>query len=311
MKKINTILFGLGNIGMMYDYKNKDKKIFLTHAKSIFFNKNYNLVAAIDSNFDKISLFKKKFNLKAYKSISDINICNKIHLVVIATPANTHFNIIKKVLIHLKPKVILCEKPFTDNFYKANTLIKLCEKFKTKLFINYIRNSLTVFHKIKKLIKHQKFFFKCEVNFSGNILNNGCHYFILFNELFDNYISYKIIKHNQNNIKIVINYKNCTLLIQNMEKKDQYRSDKISIVNSNFSISWDNKSDTVNFNNYNIKTKSPSGIKQYQKYVYKEIVKYFFYKKKNLQLVNPFLAIKFLKFYDEVKRNYNYESKSI
>ena len=305
MKKINTILFGLGNIGMMYDYNNKDNKIFLTHAKSIFFNKNFSLVAAIDPNFEKISLFKKKFNLPAYKSINDINICNKkkVHLVVIASPTNTHFNNIKKVLTHLKPKVILCEKPFTDDFHKANTLIKLCEKFKTKLFINYIRNSLPVFRKIKKLIKYQKAFFQCEVNFFGNILNNGCHYFILFNELFGNYISYKIIKCNQNNLKIVINYKNCTLLIRNIKKNYQNSGDKISIVNNNFSIRWDNFSDIVNFNNYDIITSVPSRIKQYQKYVYKELFKYFFYKKKNLQLVNPFSAIIFLKFYNEIKKN--------
>ena len=137
MRKINTVIIGLGNIGMMYDFY-KNNKYFLTHVKSISANKNYNLLGAIDSDIAKISLFKKKYDLPAYKNIDDIKILNKIDLVVVASPTETHFNIIKKVLLILKPKIILCEKPFTDDFFKASVLMRLCKKNKTKLFINYI-----------------------------------------------------------------------------------------------------------------------------------------------------------------------------
>jgi hypothetical protein len=301
MKKINTIVVGLGNIGMMYDFY-KNNKYFLTHVKSISANKNYNLLGAIDSDIAKISLFKKKYDLPAYKNIDDIKILNKIDLVVVASPTETHFNIIKQVLLILKPKIILCEKPFTDDFFKASVLIRLCKKNKTKLFINYIRNSLPVFDKIKKFIEIRKqTFFTAKVYFSGDILNNGSHYFIFFYKLFKDYIGYKLMNYKKQTkrLDLIINYKNCKLLLNNIN--NSYKEDKIILKNSNDSIAWNNSARYVIFNKNKKIVKIVSNINKYQQYVYKEISKVFLYKKKSLQLVDASSAIKFLIFYKKIK----------
>lgn len=301
MKKINTIVVGLGNIGMMYDFY-KNNKYFLTHVKSISANKNYNLLGAIDSDIAKISLFKKKYDLPAYKNIDDIKILNKIDLVVVASPTETHFNIIKQVLLILKPKIILCEKPFTDDFFKASVLIRLCKKNKTKLFINYIRNSLPVFDKIKKFIEIRKqTFFTAKVYFSGDIFNNGSHYFIFFYKLFKDYISYKLMNYNKQTkrLDLIINYKNCKLLLNNIN--NSYKEDKIILKNNNGSIAWNNSARYVIFNKNKKIVKIVSNINKYQQYVYKEISKVFLYKKKSLRLVDASSAIKFLIFYKKIK----------
>ena len=300
MKKINTIVVGLGNIGMMYDFY-KNNKYFLTHVKSISANKNYNLLAAIDSDITKISLFKKKYDLPAYKNINDIKIRNKIDLVVVASPTETHFNIIKQVLLIFKPKIILCEKPFTDDFFKARIVTRLCKKNKTKLFINYIRNSLPVFDKIKKFTEiRKKTFFTAKVYFSGDILNNGSHYFIFFFKLFKDYISYKLMNYKKTKrLDLVINYKNCKLLLNNIN--NSYKEDKIILNNSNDSIVWNNSSHNVIFNKNKKIVKIASNINKYQQYVYKEISKVFLYKKKSLRLVDASSAIKFLIFYKKIK----------
>ena len=300
MKKINTIVVGLGNIGMMYDFY-KNNKYFLTHVKSISANKNYNLLAAIDSDITKISLFKKKYDLPAYKNINDIKIRNKIDLVVVASPTETHFDIIKQVLLIFKPKIILCEKPFTDDFFKARIVTRLCKKNKTKLFINYIRNSLPVFDKIKKFTEiRKKTFFTAKVYFSGDILNNGSHYFIFFFKLFKDYISYKLMNYKKTKcLDLVINYKNCKLLLNNI--KNSYKDDKIILKNSNDSIVWNNSSHNVIFNKNKKIVKIVSNINKYQQYVYKEISKVFLYKKKSLRLVDASSAIKFLIFYKKIK----------
>jgi hypothetical protein len=301
MKKINTIIIGLGNIGMMYDFY-KNNKYFLTHVKSIIANKNYNLLAAIDNDIDKISLFKKKYDLPAYKNIDDIKIRTKIDLVVVASPIKTHFNVIKKALFILKPKIILCEKPFTDDFFKASVLMRLCKKNKTKLFINYIRNSLPVFDKIKKFIEIRKqTFFTAKVYFSGDILNNGSHYFIFFYKLFKDYISYKLMNYKKGTkrLDLIINYKNCKLFLNNTN--NSYKEDKIILKNSNDSIAWNNSAQNVIFNKNKKIVKIVSNINKYQKYVYKEISKVFLYKKKSLRLVDASSAIKFLIFYKKIK----------
>jgi len=299
MKKINTIVVGLGNIGMMYDFY-KNNKYFLTHVKSISANKNYNLLGAIDSDIAKISLFKKKYDLPAYKNIDDIKILNKIDLVVVASPTETHFNIIKQVLLILKPKIILCEKPFTGDFFKASILIRLCKKNKTKLFINYVRNSLPVFDKIKKFIEIRKqTFFTAKVYFSGDILNNGSHYFIFFYKLFKDYISYKLMNHKKTKrLDLIINYKNCKLLLNNINNSK--KEDKIILKNNNDSVAWNNSARNVIFNKNKKIVKIVSNISKYQQYVYKEISKVFLYKKKSLRLVDASSAIKFLIFYKKI-----------
>jgi hypothetical protein len=300
VKKINTIVVGLGNIGMMYDFY-KNNKYFLTHVKSINANKNYNLLAAIDSDITKISLFKKKYDLPAYKNINDIKIRNKIDLVVVASPTETHFDIIKQVLLIFKPKIILCEKPFTDDFFKAKIVIRLCKKNKTKLFINYIRNSLPVFDKIKKFTEiRKKTFFTAKVYFSGDILNNGSHYFIFFFKLFKDYINFKLMNYKKTKrLDLVINYKNCKLLLNNIN--NSYKEDKIILKNNNDSIVWNNLSHNVIFNKNKKIVKIVSNINKYQQYVYKEISKVFLYKKKSLRLVDASSAIKFLIFYKKIK----------
>ena len=299
MRKINTVIIGLGNIGMMYDFY-KNNKYFLTHVKSIIANKNYNLLAAIDNDIDKISLFKKKYDLPAYTNINDIKIRTKIDLVVVASPIETHFNIIKQVLLILKPKIILCEKPFTGDFFKASILIRLCKKNKTKLFINYVRNSLPVFDKIKKFIEIRKqTFFTAKVHFSGDILNNGSHYFIFFYKLFKDYISYKLINHKKTKrLDLIINYKNCKLLVNNINNSK--KEDKIILKNNNDSVSWNNSARNVIFNKNKKIVKIVSNISKYQQYVYKEISKVFLYKKKSLRLVDASSAIKFLIFYRKI-----------
>ena len=300
MKKINTIVIGLGNIGMMYDFY-KSRNYCLTHVKSIISNENYNLLAAIDSDIAKISLFKKKYNLPAYKNIKDIKIFNKIDLVVVASPTKTHFNVIKQVLLILKPKIILCEKPFTDDFFKASILIRLCKKNKTKLFINYIRNSLPVFDKIKKFIEmKKKTLFTAKVNFSGDFLNNGSHYFIFFYKLFKNYISYKLMNYKTiKRLDLIINYKNCKLSLNNINS--YYKEDKIILKNNNNSIVWNNLAQNVIFNIDKRIVKIISNVNNYQQYVYKEISELFLHKKKGSRLVDASTAVKFLFFYKKIK----------
>jgi hypothetical protein len=299
MKKINTIIIGLGNIGMMYDFY-KNNKYLLTHVKSVSADKNYNLLAVIDTDIDKISLFKKKYDLPAYTNINDIKIRTEIDLVVVASPIETHFNIIKKVLFILKPKIILCEKPFTGDFFKASILIRLCKKNKTKLFINYVRNSLPVFDKIKKFIEIRKqTFFTAKVYFSGDILNNGSHYFIFFYKLFKDYISYKLMNHKKTKrLDLIINYKNCKLLLNNINNSK--KEDKIILKNNNDSVAWNNSARNVIFNKNKKIVKIVSNISKYQQYVYKEISKVFLYKKKSLRLVDASSAIKFLIFYKKI-----------
>jgi hypothetical protein len=100
-------------------------------------------------------------------------------------------------------------------------------------------------------------------------------------------------------LDLVINYKNCKLLLNNIN--NSYKEDKIILKNSNDSIAWSNSAQNVIFNKNKKIVKVVSNINKYQKYVYKEISKVFLYKKKSLRLVDASSAIKFLIFYKKIK----------
>ena len=72
---------------------------------------------------------------------------NNIEWVFIATPNNTHYEIVKKCL-NLKVNVF-CEKPLTESFANSKNLFNLARKNKVKLFVSDVYS----FHakKINKL----------------------------------------------------------------------------------------------------------------------------------------------------------------
>ena len=58
MKKIKTIIFGLGNIGLLQDI-NKKHEIY-SHSKSVSISKKFDLVGAIDISKKNRQVFFEK-----------------------------------------------------------------------------------------------------------------------------------------------------------------------------------------------------------------------------------------------------------
>ncbi len=59
MKKINTIILGLGNIGLNYDINNNSNNICFTHCKSLQKNKFFKVLGEIDNSKVQGNKFKK------------------------------------------------------------------------------------------------------------------------------------------------------------------------------------------------------------------------------------------------------------
>jgi hypothetical protein len=66
--KIKTLVVGLGNIGMMYNFKKK--KSFSNHCSAVTNNLNFDLIGAVETKSFKRNLFKKKFKLPCFANLS-------------------------------------------------------------------------------------------------------------------------------------------------------------------------------------------------------------------------------------------------
>lgn len=169
MKKIKTILIGMGNIGYLNDLKQKKK--IQTHYKALCKNKLIDLIGIVEKK--EINLADKKINI--FKNLNEIKSID-FKLAIVAVPTKHHLNILK-FLINLKyPKVIICEKPLTDEFRKAKNIISLSKKKKKILYVNYFRRSIPSFIKLRNYLKKIKSSKKMNIFYSKSLLRNGCHF---------------------------------------------------------------------------------------------------------------------------------------
>ena len=150
------MIVGLGKIGLEYDYYNKQKNIFYTHAKSIDALKEFQLIAGVDKNKKRRKLFSTLYKKKTYKNFDYAMINQKPHLLVLSTPTETHINFIKKLKKYKFLKYLVCEKPLAYNLQDAKNIVNICKNNKIKIFVNYFRLSEPSTLKLKTIFKKKK-----------------------------------------------------------------------------------------------------------------------------------------------------------
>ena len=133
---LNTLLVGLGNIGLNYDYSNKN---ITTHAKALSLSKNIRVSFAIDKNYKQRKKFEKKYQIKTYSKLPSLEKLNLINFVVISVNIENHLNVVKEIIKLKNLKIILIEKPCGKNLKEYLQIKNLCKKNKIRLLINYHR----------------------------------------------------------------------------------------------------------------------------------------------------------------------------
>lgn len=132
MRKIKSIIIGLGNIGINYDF-HKKKDYILTHAKALFLNKKFHLLAAFDTDKNQRKKFESKYKIKAFPKLSlffNKFRKTKIDFVIISCQSQYHYQVFKELCLYTSPRVVLCEKPFCDSHDNACKFEKLAKKKK-------------------------------------------------------------------------------------------------------------------------------------------------------------------------------------
>ncbi len=129
--KKKVIIVGCGKIAGLNE-KVIGSKIN-SHAKALKNSTFFNLISCVDKNKKNLIKFRKKWSIKnTYLNLSQI-IKNKIDLAIICTPTNIHKKSLLKIF-DLKPNLILCEKPVSNNIFDIKEIIK--KKTKKCRFVN-------------------------------------------------------------------------------------------------------------------------------------------------------------------------------
>jgi hypothetical protein len=161
MTPIKIFILGLGRIGALgienaFEFMSKE-----THMGYVLSDPSFELVGAWDTNQttrERISSYLNG-NINLTEDFESID----TDVFVVSSPAETHYELILKIIKLNKAKLILCEKPFGKNLTDAQGIQCELRKYDVGCFVNYPR-SYSIFNsnigsELQFEIKDSNFFY--------------------------------------------------------------------------------------------------------------------------------------------------------
>ncbi|MBU2495194.1 MAG: Gfo/Idh/MocA family oxidoreductase [Candidatus Omnitrophica bacterium] len=103
-----------------------------------------------DSNQETLNVFATEYQVQTVSSVDEVMQDPKVKVVVIATPAATHYQITKEALLHRKD--VFVEKPLSLTVKEGAELVELAENKGLVLMVGHILNYHPAILKLKELI---------------------------------------------------------------------------------------------------------------------------------------------------------------
>jgi predicted dehydrogenase len=174
----SVALIGLGGIGMLYDSKLPASEYIYSHARAFSMHADFALVGAADPEPALREQFIERYRSAAYADVVSLLSQGVPDVVVIASPTDTHLALVREVLQHGRPKLILCEKPLAYRSAEAHEIECLCRERGILLLVNYIRRADPAVIEVKARLDSGRIAapFKAVVWYSKGLLHNGSHF---------------------------------------------------------------------------------------------------------------------------------------
>ena len=108
----DTLIVGLGQIGMGYDISISKNSQIYSHARALSCHPEFNLVCAVEPNKYLTDLFHNIYNSPVYNDLEEALSNHKIDVAVISSTTSTHYHLLRSLLTLSEPKLILCENHY-------------------------------------------------------------------------------------------------------------------------------------------------------------------------------------------------------
>lgn len=189
MNKVKAAVIGLGKKGLLYDLEDEKRIYPSSHVGAFKECKEIELVAVCDTDRDKLDTFLNNYDFKHTKghqrfdNLLSSEICD---IISVATPVETHYEVVKEITEWDNPKVIFVEKPIARTIREAWDMIELCTEKGKRLIVNHSRrwDSRWIFahNLLRKISPVRHLIGYC----SGDVLEAGVHMADLFRWFSDN-----------------------------------------------------------------------------------------------------------------------------
>jgi predicted dehydrogenase len=139
-------------------------------------------VAACDINPHRLLKAKRYFRLEhCFRSVERLMSKFQPELVAIATPTNTHAEIVEHIAQYSCVKTIFLEKPLATSIAEGEQILKACRSI--RLVVNFTRRWSTVYRRAKQLVASIEPVLSVIGTHPGPLLRTGTHMLDLFNFL--------------------------------------------------------------------------------------------------------------------------------
>lgn len=183
---LNVLIVGCGNIAGRFDMSNPSNTYAQTHAGAYLKNKAFTILACVEPDQNCREAFMKYWKVDmGFSTLSaaiDSNV--EFDVVSICSPTLEHENDILSA-IHLKPKIIFCEKPIAPDLCSSKAVTLACENAHIPLAINYSRRWDPVLADFSIQLENGEYGKLRSVVgiYNKGILNNGSHLIDLLQRL--------------------------------------------------------------------------------------------------------------------------------
>jgi predicted dehydrogenase len=171
-------LIGCGRIGADCNPPGVGSSRIQSHAQAYFDHPNTQLVAAFDLDSARLQSSGERWQIpRLYTDLGSMLRTERIDILSISTPANTHLEILERILKADSVAGVLLEKPIALNVEQAVRMQSFAQKSRTKIAVNYIRRYLPAYNLIREkyirgelgAIQHVR------VAYTKGVMNNASH----------------------------------------------------------------------------------------------------------------------------------------
>ncbi|MEI6207376.1 MAG: Gfo/Idh/MocA family oxidoreductase [Desulfuromonadales bacterium] len=174
MRDYSVLIIGAGKISAFFDAP--DDKAILTHAHAYTAHPGFRLTGFVDVDRNKALQAAAIWGGIAFESLEDAFGQETIDVVVVATPDDVHYELLKSVAT-FSPLVVLAEKPLTKTVEQAEEILQLYFERGISLAVNYSRRYVPEFIQLREKIATGVFgAYTAGTGYYGKgILHNGSH----------------------------------------------------------------------------------------------------------------------------------------
>lgn len=174
-------VIGLGKKGWLYDFDEKRRGVE-SHVSAYRTTEGFDLVAVSDKDPELLAKFTEHYpSIRTYVDPQDMFYKEKLDVVSVVTPVETHGKLVRLACRYHPLKVIFCEKPIAATVEDAKDMIESCKNFGVRLLVNHQRRWDLFWRSAKYNVESIEPILRCVGATTGHPFEAGIHMADLFN----------------------------------------------------------------------------------------------------------------------------------